>query len=256
MTMRIKTNGRRFGFTLIEMLTVIAIIGILAGLLLPALSHAREKAKRIACASNLKQIGIAMVAYSGDYQNHLPTAFMNNTNQFRRPMTWCQVLINGGYTTDKIFKCPDDRAVNSLRATAGIRSYAIVVTDSRASSSLANNDFWIAGSRLTCPWLTNSVVALVGEEYDDTVNPNIAPTIQSAGYEVMTGPTTGPASISGNSGNFPPHASHESKSPMSSNFLFMDGHVEWVDHPENHPEMFPKLLTGSWNPPLPSPPCP
>lgn len=61
------TNRARSGFTLIELLVVIAIIAILAAILFPVFAAAREKARQATCASNLKQIDLAMIQYEQDY---------------------------------------------------------------------------------------------------------------------------------------------------------------------------------------------
>ncbi|NLO04745.1 MAG: prepilin-type N-terminal cleavage/methylation domain-containing protein, partial [candidate division WS1 bacterium] len=63
---------RRKGFTLIELLVVIAIIAILAAILFPVFARAREKARQTSCLSNLKQISLAVIMYTQDYDDRMP----------------------------------------------------------------------------------------------------------------------------------------------------------------------------------------
>ena len=62
-------------FTLIELLVVIAIIAILAALLLPALAAAKARAKKIACANNMREYGMAIRIYANDFNDNLPDTF-------------------------------------------------------------------------------------------------------------------------------------------------------------------------------------
>ena len=83
-----KTNAqRKRGFTLIELLVVIAIIAILIALLLPAVQQAREAARRSTCKNNLKQIGLGMMNYHGNYKT-FPAQFYNVHGGLFGGMTW------------------------------------------------------------------------------------------------------------------------------------------------------------------------
>src|SRR6478609_10041304 len=75
MKARNTAQRRKNGFTLIEMLVLIAIIGLLAGLMLPALAKAKGKSHRISCLSNIKQLSICWASYAQDHNGQLPESY-------------------------------------------------------------------------------------------------------------------------------------------------------------------------------------
>ena len=103
-------------FTALELALIIGILLVVAAMLLPALSKARERSVRSSCPSNLKQIGLALLMYSGEFDGYFPNNTANGSN--------FQVLNANGYLANgKVYGCPQ---ATNLRTTADASNYRYI----------------------------------------------------------------------------------------------------------------------------------
>jgi prepilin-type N-terminal cleavage/methylation domain-containing protein/prepilin-type processing-associated H-X9-DG protein len=98
---------KRKGFTLIELLVVIAIIAILAAILFPVFAQAREKARAISCASNMKQIALGVIMYEQDADENFPVNANSDSPNSGFGQTWI-TGVQPYIKTFGVFTCPDD----------------------------------------------------------------------------------------------------------------------------------------------------
>ena len=110
---------RRHAFTLVELLVVVAIIGMLMALLLPAIQSAREASRRANCASNMHQLGLGILNFASAHQGHFPLDVHSGTTQ-----SWVFTVAPYLEGVDRMRICPDD-PIGDQRVAAQSTSYVV-----------------------------------------------------------------------------------------------------------------------------------
>ncbi len=188
-----RQRGFTLGFTLIELLVVIAIIAVLAAILFPVFAQVRENARRTACLSNMKQIGLGVQMYIQDSDERIFYRATSNAASTRTGLSvaktdptynslqwWNQIMPY--VKSNAVFTCPDDAGPTpsadnngnlviprSYMASAAVEDLTLAQV-SNPAETLVITEKWdktIAGAAVSAPWMD----AFDGDMAPDGVHP-------------------------------------------------------------------------------------